>query len=114
MFASQLAVNAMDQTTLNFGVTITYTPKGGSPVSFPVVVDQSALNVTETGAVWTAHDDLALLIRLTDYAAEPGLGDQVVMNGATYIASPTDDKYFWEWADKFQLRRRVFLKRISP
>jgi len=113
MFASQLAVNAMDQTTLNFGVTITYTPPGLSPVSFPAIVDQTALNVTDQGAVWIAHDDLELLIRMTDYSPEPVLGGQVALNGSSYQVTPKDGKYFWEWADKFQLRRRWYLKRMS-
>lgn len=113
-FAAQLAVNALDQTTMNFGVTVTYTPANGSPVSIPVIIDRTELNMTDQGSVWLAHDDLQVLVRLTDYEADPGLGDKLVMNGSTYIISPKEGKYFWEWADPYQLRRRVYLKRISP
>lgn len=112
MFAGQLAVCALDQTTLNFGVTVICTPAGGSPVSIPAVKEKTQIE-TDQGVVWLAHDDLFLLIRISDYAAEPAGGDQFVVDGSTFQVSPINGKYYWEWADTFHLRRRVYMKRTS-
>lgn len=113
-FAAQLALNALDQTTLNFGVTITYSPGGQVPVnvSVPALIEQTRIEV-DGQQVWTAHDDLTLLIRVSDYAAEPNSTDRVTLNGSTYAIALVDGRYLWEWADVYQLRRRLRLKRIT-
>ena len=112
-FAALLALNALDQTTLNFGVTVTYAPGGANPVNIPAIIEQTRFEIADREPVWAAHDDLTLLIRVSDYAAEPASADRVTLNGSTYQVAVIEGRYLWEWADVHQLRRRVRMKRIT-
>jgi len=112
MFASQFAANAMDQTDLNFGVPAVYTPVGGAPVSLTTVIEHGVI-LADDGVTVLAAEDRRFLIRVDQYSAEPASGDQIVVNGETYVVSLDGGKYVWEWADRFNLRRRVYGKRIS-
>lgn len=95
------------------GQAATYTPLGGSGVSVNVVIERAEILTGDGSLVVLAAEDRWLLIRCSEYAAEPAAGDQIAVNGETYLVSLIEGKYVWEWADKFNLRRRVYGKRIS-
>lgn len=107
---------AIGQATSLLGQPIVYTPiEGGSPASFLSVIEEVDSISTQSGSpILIEAERRNFLVQVSDYAAEPVLGDTISYDGDTYtVMIPEEKKAAWEWNDKWNIRRRVFTKRTG-
>lgn len=78
---SELALGAITKT---LGEPVTYTPTAGSAASIKGVFNEKYEQVDPDTRATISTDQPNLLIRLSDLAAAPAEGDQVVIRTKTY------------------------------
>jgi hypothetical protein len=113
--ASQIQ-SAIAQTTSQLGQPIVYTTAANdaetSCLAVVEQVDSTQLNNDSSLAITAERRNF--LIQISDYATLPARGDSIEYAGDTYVVMiPSDKKNFWEWSDKFNVRRRIFTKRTQ-
>jgi len=70
-----------------FGETVTYTPRGGSPVSITAVLKVPAI----PDDTFVTDTYLRLMLRSADLAATPAQGDRVTARGVIYLVVDVKD-----------------------
>jgi hypothetical protein len=107
----------------SLGVSGTYI-RGDTEASLAITIILSAPSsmVTEGGVILTA-EAWEVRLRASDLAFddtvyEPAVGDTVAVTSGgvttTYeVLMPPGQKDCWSWADRFQVRRIVYVKRIA-
>ena len=113
--ASQFAAG-VSQAMDALGVPATYTCCGtGASLAVNVALAKPDYQVAEASGMMLSAEAWELLIAADATAAEPVVGDSVVVSAGgidtTYtVLLPDGSRYCWMWADRFQVRRRMYVK----
>jgi hypothetical protein len=111
--ASQLS-SAIDQAMAQTGTMVTYTPTVGSPYQILAVPENRGYLLDEGGTI-IASDNQGMLVKTADMKQMPVSGDQILatVGSATtlmIVMNDGDRKNCWEYADRYQIRRRIHTK----